>query len=113
MNKKTLRALKKSIKHWEENVAAENVTQASITAQSCALCDEFIRYECEGCPISAKVKYDLCRNTPYQDAKHAWFCWSDDQHTGNENNEKLCAQFRMHAEKELKFLKSLLPIGEA
>jgi len=63
-----LKALKKSIEHWEEN--AEDPKNANTNSSACACCglvtdeEEFIRCK-EGCPIYEKTGNELCHGTPY------------------------------------------------
>jgi hypothetical protein len=96
MKQETLTALKMSIEHWEDIVKDPENTPSG--RGTCALCQEFNPYEvgfnplvppCEGCPVKEKTGKSYCNNTPY-------------------------SEFQMNrtsaeAQKELDFLKSLLP----
>jgi hypothetical protein len=104
MDDRTLTALQASIKHWEDNVAAEAVDDASTRPGSCALCREFY-YDgnaCFGCPVADKVRSRHCTNTPYIGASAAWHDWR--RGVGSRR------QWREFAQAELDFLRSLLPV---
>lgn len=117
MNKAAQTALKKSIKHWEENVAAKHPSKANSHAEACALCTMFsdnldeAGQWCTGCPVKARTRRDLCRSTPWSRAEAAWSGWV----LKNETKENLVQQERARAvwqtaaQKELDFLRSLLP----
>lgn len=99
MNKKTLTALRKSIAHWEENLAANDPFDVYTTSDYCALCDAF--HGCIGCPVAERAGDTECDNTPWvnaHDAKHAW-----------KYGYGTKRQFRNACRAEIKFLKSLLP----
>lgn len=101
MNRKTLSALKKSIKHWEENVEkAKNgeLSYLDILPNKCALCVMFLLFsDCFECPIYKKVKNVGCRKTPYI------YVIKTLKNKNTANIFKAC-------KKELAFLKSLLPV---
>jgi len=66
MNRKTRKALEKSIEHWEIDVLKNNVFPE---AKNCPLCTLFygkIGKSCKGCPVSEKTGLPYCINTPYQ-----------------------------------------------
>jgi len=108
MDAKTETALRASIKHWEENVAAATPEEASTEPGDCALCHKFCRdyYDhCVGCPIFEKTGMKFCDGTPYEDAYSALRDWTD----GRVYDE---SAFRAAAQRELDFLRSLLP-GES
>ena len=65
MDKKTSEALEKSIKHWEENVAAGSCDDIRTEATGCALCDIFNEDGCVGCPVMDATGRDYCKETPY------------------------------------------------
>jgi hypothetical protein len=108
MDARTLTALKASIKHWEENVAAETPDEASTRAIDCALCNEFDWDACVGCPVMERAGVRLCRRTPYPRAFDAHAVWQ-----WNPNSESHKLVWRKAAQAELDFLKSLLPAKEA
>lgn len=103
MTPEALKALKESIKHWEENVAAEKPNDASIRWLDCALCRNFfVNGDCFGCPIN-DITGRSCGGTPYFDAEAALFLWR--------KGDGDVALWRTAAQAELDFLKSLRPIG--
>jgi len=61
MNKKTLNALKGSIRKWEKIV---NGTGVDFGDANCPLCKLFL--VCEDCPIFLKTGQDGCKGTPYE-----------------------------------------------
>lgn len=106
MNKSTLKALKKSIKHWERNVEANYPWEVSISAYSCALCLKFALAEqsCKGCPVFAVTAQSNCFGTPYYLAKDVLDEWSNDP-----KSRLRALTFKNVAQAELDFLRSLLP----
>lgn len=102
----TLTALKASIRHWEENVAAETPGKVKLGSRDCALCRAFQTWSrgqtsnCAGCPVAAKTGQHGCEGTPYRDAVFAHDKWDD---AGDKN------AWRTAAQAELDFLRSLLP----
>jgi hypothetical protein len=104
MPAKTLAALKGSIKHWEDNVAAE-VGDGSTRWQDCKLCLLFNPYEeegpenCRGCPVMAQTGKRYCEDSPYHEA------W-----TANVFKDE--TRWKAAALAELNFLRSLLPDEE-
>ena len=117
MNKAAQTALKKSIKHWEENVAAKHPREANPQADACALCTMFsdnldeAGQWCTGCPVKARTRRDLCLNTPWLRAEAAWSSWdySVECHKSDANQARVRAVWQTAARKELDFLRSLLP----
>jgi hypothetical protein len=107
MKTETLKALKKSITHWKNNVekAKQDILKmADILSPNCALCkkfksnpNSFCFLEDESCPIKVKVKYWGCNGTPWVEV---WECLT---FTHSKNKLIRCCR------KELKFLESLLP----
>lgn len=107
MDERTLKALKKSIAHWEENVAAETPDDASTAADDCALCAEFNSGhtdQCNGCPVRNATGYRCCVGTPYMAAHTALSAWRQEP-----QNAELQAEWRTAAQAQFDFLKSLLP----
>lgn len=104
-DKRTAEALEASIRHWEENVAAEIPQQAGTSADDCALCDEFHPENsdekgcCEGCPVFKRTGQKWCAGTPFHEAHHALNSWL--RKGGSPKVWKRAAQ------KELDFLVSL------
>lgn len=98
MNTKTLKALKSSIAHWKRNKAGKD---DGIDSSECSLCDIFwndIEEHCSGCPIKNETKQDNCYGSPYYEARHAYRIYGPTS-----------AEFKYTAQKEVDFLKGLLP----
>ncbi len=106
MSRATLRALKASIRHWQDNVEAEMPQQASTGESGCALCANFIAEECQGCPVKQKTGRKYCDRSPYRRARAAYVKWAEYNSLVNHT------KFRAAAQAELDFLRSLLPTGE-
>lgn len=114
MKPKTLKALKKSIKHWEELRAGESET--TIGPHSCALCKMFwkptqeheVKVKCDGCPVAARSGKSGCVNTPYDLLSDAQ--WPEEYDCESDWHDS--AEFKDMAALELKFLVSLLPFDE-
>lgn len=116
MDKRTREALEASIKHWQENVAAEEYLRASLRAEDCALCIKFNSHatdensegektDCIGCPVMERTGIRYCEGSPYGRASRALANWR----LHAENREA----FRAAAQRELDFLISLRPAEEA
>jgi len=107
MNKRTLKALKGSIRKWKKIVAGTGKDQGT---KNCALCKAFIDMGCEGCPIKDRTGYDGCNLSPYDDwVEHLEDCHDrtvDDAYLSLEPECNACKEL---AQKELDFLISLLP----
>jgi len=107
MHKRTLKALKASIKHWEENLATDDPFSARFSSHHCPLCKIFLIFttlysaECRGCPIKITTGKDLCQETPWDDAMNGINKWRD-------GGPKPVAEIQA----EIDFLKSLLPEGK-
>ena len=114
MDARTETALRASIKHWEENVAAVTPKEASMHPDSCALCQMFLDdEECAGCPV-AEAGYPDCRRSPWEDAFDAFISWTvavrlESQGRGNAKTAAAPENWRKAAQAELDFLRSLLP----
>jgi hypothetical protein len=95
MDEITLEALKGSIEKWEKIVAGTGIDQGS---KNCPLCKVFLEPDppgenyCDGCPVKEKTGLKLCYGTPYE----KW----------------LYCDTKNVAEKELEFLKELLPTAD-
>lgn len=104
MDKRAAEALEKSIKHWQENVAAETPGQVKTSGEYCALCREFALKNpsrlCTGCPVNDETDAG-CDMTPYHNANMALARWH--KH-GFDNHREM---WRVAAQKELDFLISL------
>jgi len=101
MDKKTLKALKKSIRKWEKIVAGEGEDRG---CDNCALCKLFAEYECAGCPVYVETGETSCQGTPF----HEWARHHEEKHLTGVLKIK-CPECKELAQKELEFLKSLLP----
>lgn len=98
MDRKTLTALKKSIKHWEENVEKskkEILNYNDIDGTNCELCCVFGNTFCVGCPVYKKTFLTHCNGSPWRSVNISI--------SAGKNTIEPC-------EKELAFLKSLLPV---
>lgn len=106
MKAATLKALRESIAHWRRMFNKGFLSEDSPEGNECALCKRFTggseRCSLHGelCPVFKKSSYPGCRETPYYEAADAF----------SSGDEKL---FKHHAEREFKFLKSLLPQRKA
>jgi len=104
MKKETLEALEKSIEKWEKIVSGEGEDRGS---NNCALCKLFIKKKCIGCPVYTKTKTPDCGGTPYE----YWLHHQANNHLYDflEFYIVKCPECKVLAQKELEFLKSLLP----
>ena len=111
MKTSTLRALKASIKKWENIVAGTGV---NLGAENCALCERFlkgtfwenpceIKITGELCPVRIRSGRTGCHGTPYFPISHILR-----EKLVDLNNVKEV----QYATSELDFLKSLLPSKE-
>lgn len=102
MEPETLEALKGSIKKWEAIVAGPEPSH-DIGPNACPLCAKFnwvvnldVPQGCRGCPVQESTGNYGCIGTPYQDYEDA---------EGDDDPERMF----LHAQREVDFLKSLLP----
>ena len=102
----TEEALEESIKHWEDN--KKNPATSSIESDNCALCKKFVFNRpfkdaaiCKGCPVAERTKVTQCKKTPYYDARMTWGIMK------NIPSEENIAAFKVAAQAEIDFLKSL------
>lgn len=111
MDKRTLKALKDSIRHWEEIASGEGVERGT---SNCALCKLFFADGCNGCPVRERSGQLCCCGTPY-------FDWCDVfegqpragyRETKDAGRRAFNKTLRKAAQAELDFLKSLLPENE-
>jgi hypothetical protein len=109
MDKRTAGALEASIRHWEENVAAETPHDAGVWSDSCALCSEFLKenddsyiVRCFGCPVYQRTGHHECSRSPYGAARNAWEHWVSESEVPEARDD-----FRRRAQAELDFLVSL------
>jgi hypothetical protein len=104
MDASTLEALKGSIRKWEKIVAG---TGSNRGVANCPLCQKFYdltgcRVTCSGCPVQKATGQHGCMGSPYED--YEVFEGEDGHHEW---------EMKKLAVKELNFLQSLLPPGEA
>ncbi len=111
MEPMTLIALHASIAKWESHLTEGTPGRILLGADACPLCNLFNTVEltsknkqCFGCPIYERTKKPVCRNTPYSKASLALTTWQWEP-----DNSTLRDKFRASAQKEVDFLKSLLP----
>lgn len=108
MDEVAAQKLEESIKHWEENVAAESPKKASVHAGDCALCEKYCPVdvlctdECEGCPVFKSTGRRQCCGTPYYKARDAHAYWDLSPRSRAARD-----RWRIFAQAELDFLKSL------
>jgi hypothetical protein len=112
---RTLAALDASIRHWEENLAAEMVGQVDISTNACALCDMFLvshglSRPCSRCPVYQRTGQTLCGGTPYGRAATTYkeWLWRRDNPVLPDDSRDV---FRAAARLEVEFLRSLRPGG--
>ena len=109
MDDDTLVALKESISHWER-MRVDPACEEGATATDCALCRKFLlgpRRRCDGCPVMAKRGEPRCWETPYM-TENCRF-----KHDVRRNSDASWASWCAAADKEIAFLKSLLPPATA
>jgi len=105
MDKKTLKALKGSIKKWDRIANKDGADEAE---NNCPLCKLFLRDDCLGCPVRKRKRRKNCEGTPYR--KWVEHHGGDDRyipHWRASVGDSLTAYKIAIAEKE--FLESLLP----
>jgi hypothetical protein len=70
---KTLSVLKRSVKHWEENLESDNKWSIQIYDDYCPLCAIFGEDDaCKGCPISDYTGKPDCRKTPWEKVRNEY-----------------------------------------
>ncbi len=102
MNKETLVALKGSIRKWERIVAGKGI---DLGTENCPLCKLFYKKGCIGCPVKEETGFNWCFLTPYDE----WLLHHELEHGKPVILKVKCDTCKKLAERELKFLKSLLP----
>lgn len=104
MSKRTLSALKASIRHWEENAAASTPQGVHIYGDRCPLCALYaIHGSCSAtCPVKGATGKNNCEGSPWEVARDAFWKRKD-------GGKRIT--FRAAAQAEVDFLKSLLPKG--
>lgn len=104
MQKETLKALKGSIKKWEDVIAGRIADKGP---RNCALCQLFIARGCKDCPIAERTGHKYCYDTPHE----SWCTHHDADHSNLSDAYAIkgCADCAELANEELEFLKALLP----
>lgn len=105
MDPETLEALQGSIAKWESIVEGKGRDEG---APNCPLCLKFVMVNgnCDGCPVAESVGRSDCQRTPYVTDWHEVNPWPREH--PNWRRAKTDAH-RAAAQKEVDFLKSLLP----
>jgi len=114
MDAKTREALRKSIEKWEAIARGEREDGG---AEDCALCGLFeVDFEipslCSGCPVAERTGKGGCAGTPYEE----WAAHHYEKHRRTAYTlprKPLCEECRRIAQREVDFLRSLLPEEEA
>ena len=104
MNKRTLTALRGSIKKWEAIVEGNGAERGTY---NCPLCKVFHKGDCKGCPVVIETGLLACDGTPYEDWAHFIDCYH--LRTINKMPPEYRTKARKLAQAELDFLRSLLP----
>lgn len=97
----TEQALELSIAHWIRLAAGQRHPGEYPNSDNCALCQEFLAKDCEGCPVAERTGAMLCIRSPYEDAASAANRYGYDS-----------PEFKAAAQAELDFLISLRKPGE-
>lgn len=110
MDRKTYDALQASIRHWEENLVAEEPHAVAVKGDACALCRLFVIgrgwNDCKGCPVRDAIGRGHCEGTPWARAAEAVQYW---RYYPSARGAR--AEFRRAAQRELDFLRALVPAG--
>ncbi len=106
MNKKTAKALEEGIAHWKRMRKKWDCGETP-WSDDCALCGIFYddKDDCGECPVKKATGQDLCRDTPWMQAKNAW-CDLDDT-LERVVTKELYKEWDKESTKEIKFLESL------
>ena len=113
MRAETLKALKKSIKHHEEN--RDDPDNAETTGGYCALCVLFTikNGSCVGCPVMDHTGIGGCGDTPWPETDRTHEVYLDAKNSfSGANIDEAKTAFQEAEQKEIDFLVSLLPEGE-
>lgn len=107
MNKRTLKALKGSIKKWDDIAERGGVDRGE---DNCPLCKAF-KDLCDPCPVKMSTGKYQCRGTPYSDFTEC----AEDQSSNSWleiANAATSPTAKKHARRMRDYLISLLPEGE-
>ncbi len=109
-----MKALDESIAHWERMRDNPLTCGEKPNAIHCSLCASFLypvklsSQECDGCPVYKKTGEKYCDNTPYTEARDAFFelkeCAEADD---KELFSDLFNRWQRLAQKEIDFLQTL------
>ena len=103
-SKRKLKALRASIRKWEQIVKREIGDEG---CDNCPLCHLYFDNGCSHCPIRETTNQDGCLGTPYEEWCDAHRAWATSfPYIANSIEERKIAQ------RELDFLRSLLPKGK-
>ena len=105
MNKKTLKALRGSIKKWEGIVNNVGVDKGVTNCSLCTLFFDFGKDCCARCPVSIG-DFVGCDGTPYEEWREHHL---DKHHSTRLEYKNECSICTEIAQKEVDFLISLLP----
>jgi len=105
MNKKTLKALQGSIKKWEKIVKG---TGEDLGGKNCPLC-RLYSDSCGECPICQATGQIGCSGTPYDEWRAHHYVTHESYIDYRGFLKIQCIACKELAEKELAFLRSLLP----
>lgn len=99
MNAQTLKALKDAIKHWvrlRDRVSKEEPGADNCPLCTLFLCEDTLSIKCRKCPVYKSTGKVGCLDTPYQVAADSIWLLGDNVR-------------KINCQKEIDFLKSLLP----
>ena len=108
MDKRMLEALQASITKWEENTEITFIEEAKIWEDTCPLCEISsqrttgeMESPCEACPVYERTGQVDCEGSPWYNTLLYW--------RAVENGIRFLSDFHSAAQKEVEFLKFLLP----
>lgn len=106
--------LEESIEHWKRLVSGNRNKYEEFGSNDCALCQAYLNWNkpgtqiCAGCPVMEATGQTLCHGSPFDIIRDLDMEWRNGNH--NEDEELMdTPDFKEAAQKELDFLKSLLP----
>lgn len=102
MTTKARTLIEESIPHWERMSTGTGFPREGPFWHQCPLCKEYIGEApnfCAGCPVREKTGQIFCMGTPYEQAYTAFL----EEKEGPQSD-----RFKVHALRELNFLKELL-----
>jgi hypothetical protein len=109
MKHKIRKALKGSIRKWEEIVAGKGVDKGGANCPLCQLTEkEYLECDKLPCPIYTKTKMLECQGSPYPKWREHHRSNHPEEDEFLKYNRVYCPTCRKLAQTELDFLKSLL-----